>query len=194
MAVPMDDSELMQRVQDDQLEFFDELVQRYRIPLTRVAISKLRDASQAEDIVQETFLAVYAARHTYKPEFAFRTWVWTILLNLCRKNWRKQNRKPQEFSQSLFETTSLGSFPEPVSLETGLSRVLQLERDELLFELLYELPEVQADAIRLRFFGELKYSEIARTMQSSLIGAKVRVKKGLLTLAKWLQKKSGETP
>ena len=194
MAIPMNDSELMQRVQDGQLEFFDELVQRYRIPLTRVAISKLRDASQAEDIVQETFLAVYAARQTYKPEFAFRTWVWTILLNLCRKNWRKQNRKPQEFSQSLFESTSLGSFPEPVSLETGLSCVLQLERDELLFELLDDLPEVQADAIRLRFFGELKYSEIARTMQSSLITAKVRVKKGLLTLARWIQKKSGETP
>lgn len=189
----IDDSELMRRVQSGRLEFFDELVHRYRAPLTRVAASKLGDATRADDIVQETFLAVYAARATFKPDLAFRTWLWTILLNLCRKDYRRGSRRPQEVPRSIFEHAASPAVPEPFTTETGLSRVLQVERDEQLAAVLNELPEPQGDAIRLRFFGGLKYSEIARTMDSSLIGAKVRVRKGLLALAERLQDESGET-
>lgn len=192
-TVTLSDSELMQRVQQGRLEFFDELVSRYRGPLTRVAASKLGDASRADDIVQETFLAVYAARHTFQPALLFRTWLWTILLNLCRKNYRRETRRPREVPNSIFEQSATASVPEPFTTETGLSRVLQVERDEQLALLLNELPEVQGDAIRLRFFGGLKYSEIADAMDSSLIGAKVRVRKGLLALAERLRKDSGET-
>jgi len=71
----------------------------------------------------------------------------------------------------------------PVTAETGLTALLQSEQHELLQALLDELPEAEADALRLRFFGGLKFEEIAEAMQSSLSGAKVRVKKGLQRLA-----------
>jgi RNA polymerase sigma-70 factor (ECF subfamily) len=48
------------------------------------------------------------------------------------------------------------------------------------------LPDVQADALRLRFFGGLKYEEIAQSMNSSVSGAKRRVRRGLLSLTKAL--------
>jgi DNA-directed RNA polymerase specialized sigma24 family protein len=51
---------------------------------------------------------------------------------------------------------------------------------------------VQADALRLRFFGGLTFAEIAAAMQCSEPGAKNRVKTGLMTLSKWLT--AGETP
>ena len=188
------DAELMRRVQDGRLESFDEIVRRYHAALKRVAASKLGDETRAEDIVQETFLAVYAARDTYNPKFAFRTWLWTILLNLCRRDWKRKKRRPAEFVRSTFDASQAADFPEPYTGETGLSRLLQLERNEQLAELLNELPEVQADAVRLRFFGGLKYDEIARTMGSSLAGAKVRVRKALLTLSRRLRDESGEMP
>lgn len=183
----IDDAELMRRVKQGRLEFFDELVARYCGPLTRVAASKLGDQTRADDIVQETFLAVYAARQTYKPEFAFRTWLWTILLNLCRKDWRRRSRRPKELPISLFGQTDAASVVEPFTTDSGLLTVLQIERDERLAAFLEKLPEVQADAIRLRFFGGLKYMEIAQAMDSSLIAAKVRVRKGLLALASRLR-------
>ncbi|MCH8830027.1 MAG: RNA polymerase sigma factor [Planctomycetes bacterium] len=189
----LDDAELMRQVKEGRLDRFDELVRRYRMPLTRVAASKLGDDARAEDIVQETFLAIYAARETYNPRFAFRTWLWTILLNLCRRAWRRTNRSPREFLHAGFDSQGDSGPPEPFTGETGLSRVLQIERKEQLAALLNTLPETQADAVRLRFFGELKYAEIARTMGSSLIGAKVRVRKGLLTLALRLKDAEGET-
>lgn len=180
-----DDATLMQAVQKGDLEPFDLLVSRYRLPLLRVAQSKLGDAAWAEDVIQETFLAVYAARHTYDPEFAFRTWLWTILLNLCRRHLRRRSRRPRQVPNSQISAPNADPtpLPEPVEWETGLSRLLQKERREHLSELLNDLPEVQGDALRLRFFGGLKFAEIAAAMNSSVSGAKRRVRNGLFALA-----------
>src|SRR4029079_7825076 len=116
-----DDAEIMRRVQRGQFELFDELVARYRGPLLRVAMSKLDDAGWAEDVVQETFLAVFAARETFNPAFSFRTWLWTILLNLCRRHLKRNSNRRNEHSQ-LKLGRSDGFDAKLVSHETGLSR------------------------------------------------------------------------
>ena len=56
-----------------------------------------------------------------------------------------------------------------------------------LHALLARLPPVQADALRLRFFGGLKFQEIAAALECSLTTAKMRVKLGLLQLSEWLK-------
>jgi RNA polymerase sigma-70 factor, ECF subfamily len=192
----VDDATIMQAVQNGEFEQFDLLVERYRLPLIRVAASKLGNSAWAEDVVQETFLAVFAARHTYNPEFAFRTWLWTILLNLCRRQLKQQHRRPRQVPRSQFPANSPSLVPaEPIEQETGLSRLLQIERREQLTALLNELPEPQGDALRLRFFGGLKFSEIAEAMKSSVSGAKRRVQTGLLALAEKLnQEEFDEEP
>ena len=65
--------------------------------------------------------------------------------------------------------------------------LLAQERAERVKSLLAELPETQADALRLRFFGGLKFQEIADTMRCSLATAKNRVRWGLLRLSEMLQ-------
>jgi RNA polymerase sigma-70 factor (ECF subfamily) len=182
--VPLVDADIMEQVQRGRTELFDQLVDRYRDRLLRFAAGKLGDRTRAEDVVQETFLAVFAARHTYDPRFAFSTWIWTILLNLCRREWRGRRREAGRlWSTALSQRRDGLSKVGAVTLETGLSALLQTEQQELLHALLEELPEAEADALRLRFFGGLKFEEIAEAMQSSLSGAKVRVKKGLQRLA-----------
>ena len=187
----LDDAEILKRVCDGQLELFDELVLRYRGPLLRVAENKLGNAAWAEDVVQEAFLAAYAARETFNPQFSFRTWLWTILLNLCRRQLRRRSNRPREWSNSESGTPSL-QIAEPATDETGLSRALLAESRQQLISLLCELPEVQADALRLRFFGGLKYDEIARAMNSSVSAAKVRVRNGLIRMADQLRDEDGE--
>ncbi|MGH7199199.1 MAG: RNA polymerase sigma factor [Planctomycetaceae bacterium] len=184
--MPLDDAHIMQRVQDGQFELFDELVLRYRGPLLRVAESKLGERAWAEDVVQETFLAVFAARHTFDQRFAFRTWLWTILLNLCRRQLKRARRTPRQWTRSAL-ASSPERVPEPASPETGLTQALLLERSRLVAALLDELPEPQADALRLRFYGGLKFEEIAETMHSSRSAAKQRVRKGLLALGERLK-------
>ena len=71
-------------------------------------------------------------------------------------------------------------------MPNSLDQLLWTERQEQLRDALDRLPEVQADALRLRFFGGLKFEEIAAAMECSLNGAKMRVKHGLLKLAELL--------
>jgi RNA polymerase sigma-70 factor (ECF subfamily) len=67
------------------------------------------------------------------------------------------------------------------------ARLLAEERARQLEELLRQLPATQADALRLRFFGDLKFQEIADTMQCSLSAAKQRVRLGLQRMSTLLR-------
>jgi len=182
----LDDVQIMRRVQAGEIELFDLLVERYRGALFTVAWSKLGDRAWAEDAVQETFLAAFVSRATYDPRFAFRTWVWTILLNLCRRHWKRRQVRPHEYSLSA-RPTDLTGYHEPSTHDSALAQALRVERREEVHRLLARLPENQADALRLRFFGDLQFSEIALTMGSSLSAAKQRVKHGLTALAELLR-------
>lgn len=184
--MPPRDRELMARIQAGEVELFDLLVERYRAALVRVAWSKLGNAAWAEDVAQEALLAAYAARMTYNPAFEFRTWLWTILLNLCRRQWQRRERRPQEESCSHTADWARAGIAEPATPESGLAAALRTERRELLHHALQQLPEPQADALRLRFLGGLPFAEIALTMDSSESAAKQRVRNGLQALAELL--------
>ncbi len=188
----LDDAEIMERVKEGDVALFDELVRRYRAPLLRVAWSKLGHWEWAEDVVQEAFLAAYAARETYNPQFAFRTWLWTILLNLCRRQWKRRAARGWEVLQSFKKDEREEHYFEPVSHDSGLTQLLATERRQEVLRLISQLPEPQGDAIRLRFFGELKYDEIAAAMNSALGTAKVRVRNGLFRLAQLLRDQAEE--
>ena len=69
------------------------------------------------------------------------------------------------------------------STESPADRLLATERSERLNAMLDQLPANQADALRLRFFGGLKFREIAQTMNCSLSTAKNRVRWGLTKMA-----------
>jgi RNA polymerase sigma-70 factor (ECF subfamily) len=181
------DESLMRLAQQGRTDAFEELVRRYRGPLLRVAVSKLGDVAAAEDIVQETLLAAYAARQTFNPQFAFRTWLWTIALRLCQRQW-KRNASPKR-AGGIIEPAAADATPGLG--ESGLDQLLRSEQSDRLRQALEALPEVQADALRLRFFGNLPYEDIAAAMQSSVSGAKQRVRLGLERLAVQLRHWAG---
>lgn len=172
------DAQLMQQVQAGASGLFDELIVRHRPGLLRFAGSMLGDAHAAEDAVQEALLAAYSARATFNPQFAFSTWVYTILLNVCRR----QRRRNYAASIARCPFVQVAA-----THETPLDQLLTTERREQLHLLLDELPDVEADALRLRFYAGLQFDEIALAMDSSLTGAKVRVRRGLERLAERLR-------
>src|SRR5687768_12848454 len=86
------DADIMRAVQNGQTGLFEDLAARYRPRLLRFAVSKLGADGAAEDAVQEALLAAFQARDSYRPEFAFSTWIYTILLNCCRRELRRRPR------------------------------------------------------------------------------------------------------
>jgi RNA polymerase sigma-70 factor (ECF subfamily) len=161
-------------------EAFAHLVRRYQGPLLKAAISRLSRRTWAEEAVQETFLCAHRWLATYDSRFSFRTWLWTILLNQCSRVAKREAKHLPQTTEYALSRDRLD--PQPTPIEVLLAR----EAAEQLYGLLAKLPEVQADALRLRFFGGLTFPEIAAAMKCSEPGAKLRVKNGLLTLSKWM--------
>jgi RNA polymerase sigma-70 factor (ECF subfamily) len=162
------------------------LVERYRAPLSKAASSRLGRRELAEEAVQEAFLCAHRWLGTYDSRYSFRTWLWTILLNQCTRLAKREARH--------------GSNAEPARADVGdvcrlaspLEQLLARERSEHLHELLKRLPDAQADALRLRFFGGLTFPELAAAMGCSEPGAKHRVKAALLKLSQWMQPSADE--
>lgn len=178
----LSDTEIMVRVQAGETSLFAELVHRYRPRLVRFAFSKIGHQSDAEDIVQDALLAAFHSRNSYSAEFSFSTWIWTITLNLTRTSAQRKSRI------EVREQTYAGLKANAEHSHSPIQLLMNLERSEQLNEWLIALPEVQADAIRLRFFGDLSFQEIALAMDCSESGAKRRIKIALIKLAEMAAK------
>ncbi len=166
---------------------FECLVQRYQQALLRVAASRLGHSCRGEDVVQETFLCAFKSLHTYDSRFSFRTWLWTILLNQCRRHAKRHRRVPRIELWTDRNQEATASSDQILARDLSpLTQLLHSERSELLERMLTKLPESQGDALRLRFYGTLTFPEIAGAMGSGVSTAKVRVRNGLLQLAAWL--------
>ncbi len=158
---------------------FAQLAQRYQGPLLHAARSRLTDRQLAEDAVQEALLCAFRWLHTYDSRYSFRTWLWTILLNQCTRIAQRRTKLAVTGDEN---STS----QEPHAAASPIEQLLAKENSTRLHELLARLPETQADALRLRFFGGLKFEEIAQAMECSVSGAKNRVRLGLTQMAAWL--------
>jgi RNA polymerase sigma-70 factor (ECF subfamily) len=162
-------------------EAFALLMRRYQGALLKAAISRVGRREIAEEAVQEALLCAHRWLATYDSRFSFRTWLWTILLNQCARHGKREARQSvQAGGEPVFTELAASTSP--------LDALLARETSERLHELLARLPEAQADALRLRFFGSLTFPEIAAAMDCSEAGAKNRVKTGLLKLALWLSR------
>jgi RNA polymerase sigma-70 factor (ECF subfamily) len=177
------DGMLVDAVLAGEREGFAHLVMRYQGPLLKAAVSRLGQRALAEDVVQETFLCALKWLHTYDSRYSFRTWLWTILLNQCSRQGKREARHAAalEPASAILVTPASQTCTE----RSPLDEVLAREDGRLVQDLLARLPETQADALRLRFFGGLTFPEIATAMKCSESGAKNRVKLGLLQLSKW---------
>ena len=183
------DGTLISAVLAGEREQFAVLVRRYQRALVRAACSRLGRDDWADDVVQETFLCALKWLHTYDSKYSFRTWLWTILLNQCHRCWKKHSRDLLIGSWNDVESRqdiSAEIARQMQSEKNPSDQLLARERVQLLDAILLRLPEAQADALRLRFYGELKFPEIAVAMSCSLSTAKNRVKWGLLKMAELL--------
>ena len=90
----MDDQELMARLAAGDNAALEELMRRHRPAALRQARSMLGDESLAQDAVQEAFVRVYLLRASYRPEFAFTTYLAAIVRNLCLDEIRRRRLRP----------------------------------------------------------------------------------------------------
>ena len=76
-----DDRRLVELALEDDDTAFEYLFDRYRDAIRRLLVQRSGNASDADDLLQETFIKVYINLHKYSPEYTFGQWVYTIARN-----------------------------------------------------------------------------------------------------------------
>src|SRR5688572_29595498 len=87
------DARIVERVLRGDAHAYAAIVRRYEAQCTRYADRLLRDRAEAEATVQETFISAYDALGRYSEQSRFRTWLFTILINQCRRRAQQRSRR-----------------------------------------------------------------------------------------------------
>jgi RNA polymerase sigma-70 factor (ECF subfamily) len=144
------DEQLMLDFAAGQSDAFGTLFNRYKQPLFGFFRRRLADAAQAEELTQETFIAVLRCAPRYQPSARFRTFLYSIAMRILRAHRRK----------AAFRATFFGEQPagrEPASHSDPVV-------DLLMREAVASLDRIDREVLMLREFEELTYAEIAEVL------------------------------
>ena len=169
MANSMSDEELMAQVRSGVGEMLGVLFERYHVPLFNFYLKLTGERTTSEDLVQEVFFRILKYRHSYRPETAFRAWMYQIARNARVDLLRK--RRPE---------TSLE--PEMSPSVVPVDTAQQSQEALLLHSALMQISEDKREVLILSRFQDLKYEEIAQLLGCPLNTALGRMHKAMIKL------------
>jgi RNA polymerase sigma-70 factor (ECF subfamily) len=154
---------------------FDELFARYREPLYGFFRRRLNSPERAEELAQETFLAVIRAASRYEPRALVRTYLYGIALKLVAAERRR----------TFANSTALEPAPEP---STSQSPDLQAP-DAVLWvrQALEQLDSSEREILMLREYEQLSYSEIAELLRIPVNTVRSRLFRSRMALKNLLE-------
>ena len=157
-------ADLVARARAGDLEAFEQIMRQHERQVLGTALRLVRNAADAQDIAQETFLRLYRNLKKLPDNLELRTWLYRVTVNLCHDHFRKHGR-----------TEGLGGpEPESISHDPELS-VLELERSRVLEMGLATLPEKERAAIVLREVEGLSTREVAEVLGSSEVTVRSQI-------------------
>lgn len=179
------DEELILHFQEGDLYAFEQIVQRYKEPLVNFIYHYLGDRTDAEDVVQETFLRVYRNKHLYRNIAKFSTWIYTIASNLAKTELRRRRRRRiLSISQMGFDNKDY-DLPDDLATPEG---IVDGEMHESIIRASIEkLPAKFKEVVILRDVQEFSYEEISDILDIPIGTVKSRVNRGRQRLQKKLQ-------
>lgn len=159
------DLQLIERFQNGDETAFNEIVLCYQERLYWVARRYCSDHDDADDIVQEVFVKAYSALADFRGESSLSTWLHRITINQALNFLRW--KKVKTFLRLEELTIDRASDD-----ETPHEKLESRERGDLLDDAVRRLPEKQRAVFILRYFQELSYEEISKTLKTSIGGLK----------------------
>ncbi|MGD8754215.1 MAG: sigma-70 family RNA polymerase sigma factor [Desulfobacterales bacterium] len=179
------DFELIRAINSGQYDRFPDLVKRYEQKLYNFSLRMCRDAADAEDIVQETFLNVFKYLKDFRYETKFKNWLYRVAASTCIKKRRKSKFAPQrELSLDEFYPQSEAEVSDQVPdwAQMPLDKVLSNELLDKINEAIVTLPEKYRLVIVLRDIEGFSTAETAQILNLSDANVKVRLHRARLFL------------
>ena len=156
------DAELARRAGDGCLPSMEALIVRHENRLFRFLHARMQNRSNAEDLMQETFLKAFRKIHRYNPKYAFTTWLFTIANRLAASAWRKHRPMAEDLPDVQDEAPCPASLTEQNDTRENLwTHARQL------------LNDAQYAVLWLHYGEDLPVKEIARALRRTSTGVKV---------------------
>lgn len=146
---------------------FDELFERYRQPIWAFFRRRIADPAEAEELAQDTFLAVLKAARRYEPRASFRSYLFGIAFNVLSASRRKRQRLGEVSSPDAIDVPAAATDPAAVLWVRQAIDALDPKDREI---------------VMLREFDALDYAEIAAVLDVPLNTVRSRLFRARLAL------------
>ena len=148
----MDEEQLVTALKGQDFAAAQELVDSYGDRLLRSAFSLCGNETDAQDIVQDTFLQALRSVHRFQGRSAVYTWLHSILLNLTRHYHR--DRKRIVYDDEVAGREAAPPDENPSQLDAGTA-------SSALWQALRQLSAAHREVLVLRYYEDMKIHEIA---------------------------------
>jgi len=156
-------------IKDKDQQAFAYLMERYRKPVYHMILKMVRNVDDAEDLTIEAFAKAFKNLHRFKKDYTFSTWLFRIATNNSIDFIRKKRLQTMSLDSSYKDDAG-----EPVSIDVEdknlnpQEEAIKSQKIELIQMFVTKLPAKYQRLVRLRYFQELSYDEIARELEAPL--------------------------
>ncbi len=148
---------------------YAKLLQRYKRPVYQMILKMIRNVDDAEDLTIESFAKAFRNLNRFKKDFTFSTWLFRIATNNTIDFIRKK-----KLNTLSLENTFTDDDGQSVSIEVEdenldpQEEAIRAQKAELMQMFVDKLPAKYQKLVRLRYFHEMSYEEIAEDLDAPL--------------------------
>jgi RNA polymerase sigma-70 factor (ECF subfamily) len=188
----MEDEALLERILAGDRDAFRDLVGRYQQSLVRLARYYVKSEATAEDVAQDTWIAVMAGLEKFEGRSSFKTWLFRIAANRARKTGTREfrviNVDPVDpVSSARFNEGGMWTeVPVPFT-ELVHDRLANAEALEACRKAIRDLPEPQQSVVTLRDVEGLTTKEVSGLLDLSEANTRVLLHRGRAKVREMLE-------
>ena len=158
-----------QAVNDNDEQAFAMLMERYRKPVYHMILKMVRNVDDAEDLTIEAFTKAFKNLYKFKKDYTFSTWLFRIATNNSIDVIRKKNLDTMSLDSSYQDESGTNMTIDIKDKNLNpQEEAIKAQKIEYIQLFVTKLPAKYQRLVRLRYFNELSYEEIAKELEAPL--------------------------
>lgn len=156
-------------VNDGEEQAFASLMDRYKRPVYHMVLKMVRNVDDAEDLTIEAFAKAFKNLHRFKKDYTFSTWLFRIATNNAIDFIRKKRLETMSLDTSFTDDNGESVHIDVEDKNPNPQEVtINSQKIELIQMFVTKLPAKYQKLVRLRYFKEFSYEEIAEELGAPL--------------------------
>lgn len=158
-----------QAVNENDEQAFAMLMERYRKPVYHMILKMVRNVDDAEDLTIEAFTKAFKNLYKFKKDYTFSTWLFRIATNNSIDFIRKKKLDTMSLNTSYQDESGANMTIDVKDKNLNpQEEAIKAQKIELIQLFVTKLPAKYQRLVRLRYFNELSYEEIAKELEAPL--------------------------